>query len=69
MNNRYNQREVIMHDLGLLKDELTEKFLEMEKSPGADSNELEALDTYIDALDGALLELKLMNEIVNGLIM
>lgn len=69
MDNRYNQREVIMHDLGLLKDELTEKFLEMEKSHGADSNELEALDTYIDALDGALLELKLMNEIVNGLIM
>lgn len=67
--NRYNQREVIMHDLGLLKDELTEKFLEMEKSSDADSNELEALDTYIDALDGALLELKLMNEIVNGLIM
>lgn len=69
MNNRYNQREVIMHDLGLLKDELTEKFLEIEKSSDADSNELEALDTYIDALDGALLELKLMNGIVNGLIM
>lgn len=67
--NRYEQRMEIMHDLGLLKDELTEKFLEMEKSHDADSNELEALDTYIDALDGALLELKLMNEIVNGLIM
>ena len=69
MNNRYYQREVIMHDLGILKDVITEKSLEIEKSPDADSNELEALDTYIDALDGALIELKLMNEIVDGLIM
>ena len=68
--NRYETREQLMHDLGLLKDELTEKYLVLECASEGDEHEddLACLDKYIDTLDAAIEELNLMNEIVRGLI-
>lgn len=68
--NRYEQRMAIMHDLGILKDELTEKYLTIESaSDGEYDQELIELDNHIDLLEAAIREIAIMNEVVDSLIL
>ena len=67
--NRYEQRMEIMHDLGILKDELTEKYLTIERAPEGDEQELIELDNHIDLLEAAIREIAIMNEVVDALIL
>ena len=69
--NRYEQRMKIMHDLGILKDELTEKYLTIESASEGDEydQELIELDNHIDLLEAAIREIAIMNEVVDALIL
>lgn len=67
--NRYEQRISIMHDLGILKDELTEKYLTIESASEGGDQELIKLDDNIDLLEAAIREIAIMNEVVDGLIL
>lgn len=69
--NRYEQRMEIMHDLGILKDELTEKYLTIESASEGDEydQELIELDNHIDLLEAAIREIAIMNEVVDALIL
>lgn len=69
--NRYEQRISIMHDLGILKDELTEKYLTIESASEGNEyyQELIKLDDNIDLLEAAIREIAIMNEVVDGLIL
>lgn len=69
--NRYEQRMEIMHDLGILKDELTEKYLTIESASEGDEydQELIELDNHINLLEAAIREIAIMNEVVDALIL
>lgn len=69
--NRYEQRMSIMHDLGILKDELTEKYLTIESASedGEYDQELIELDNHISLLEAAIREIAIMNEVVDSLIL
>ena len=69
--NRYEQRMTIMHDLGILKDELTEKYLTIECASEGDeyNQELIELDNHINLLEAAIREIAIMNEVVDSLIL
>lgn len=69
--NRYEQRLKIMHDLGILKDELTEKYLTIESASEGDEydQELIELDDHINLLEAAIREIAIMNEVVDALIL
>lgn len=69
--NRYEQRMSIMRDLGILKDELTEKYLTIESASEDDEydQELIELDNHIDLLEAAIREIAIMNEVVDALIL
>lgn len=69
--NRYEQRMEIMHDLGILKDELTEKYLTIESASEGDEydQELIELDNHIHLLEAAIREIAIMNEVVDALIL
>lgn len=69
--NRYEQRTAIMHDLGILKDELTEKYLTIESASEGDEydQELIELDNHINLLEAAIREIAIMNEVVDALIL
>lgn len=69
--NRYERRMEIMHDLGILKDELTEKYLTIESASEDDeyNQELIELDDHIDLLEAAIREIAIMNEVVDALIL
>lgn len=66
--NRYEQRKAIMHDLGILKDELIEKYITIERASEGDP-ELIELDNHIDLLEAAIREIAIMNEVVDSLIL
>lgn len=61
----------IMHDLGILKDELTEKYLTIESASEGDEydQELIELDDHINLLEAAIREIAIMNEVVDALIL
>lgn len=61
----------IMHDLGILKDELTEKYLTIESASEGDEydQELIELDNHINLLEAAIREIAIMNEVVDSLIL
>lgn len=61
----------IMHDLGILKDELTEKYLTIESASEGDEydQELIELDDHIHLLEAAIREIAIMNEVVDALIL
>ena len=69
--NRYEKRMEIMHDLGILKDELTEKYLTIESASEGDEydQELIELDNHIHLLEAAIREIAIMNEVVDALIL
>lgn len=69
--NRYEQRMEIMHDLGILKDELTEKYLTIESASEGDEydQELIELDNHINLLEAAIREISIMNGVVDALIL
>lgn len=69
--NRYERRMEIMHDLGILKDELTEKYLTIESASEGDEydQELIELDNHIHLLEAAIREIAIMNEVVDALIL
>ena len=69
--NRYEQRMEIMHDLGILKDELTEKYLTIESASEGDEydQELIELDNHIHLLEATIREIAIMNEVVDALIL
>lgn len=69
--NRYEKRMEIMHDLGILKDELTEKYLTIESASEGDEydQELIELDNHINLLEAAIREIAIMNEVVDALIL
>lgn len=69
--NRYESRMEIMHDLGILKDELTEKYLTIESASEGDEydQELIELDNHINLLEAAIREISIMNEVVDALIL
>lgn len=69
--NRYERRMKIMHDLGILKDELTEKYLTIESASEGDEydQELIELDGNIALLEAAIREIDIMNEVVDALIL
>lgn len=69
--NRYEQRLKIMHDLGILKDELTEKYLTIESASEGDEydQELIELDDHINLLEAAIREIAIMNDVVDALIL
>lgn len=69
--NRYEQRMEIMHDLGILKDELTEKYLTIESASEGDEydQELLELDNHINLLEAAIREISIMNGVVDALIL
>lgn len=69
--NRYEQRLKIMHDLGILKDELTEKYLTIESASEGDEydQELIELDDHINLLEATIREIAIMNEVVDALIL
>lgn len=69
--NRYEQRMAIMHGLGILKDELTEKYLTIESASEGNEyyQELIELDNHIDLLEAAIREISIMNEVVDALIL
>lgn len=69
--NRYERRMEIMHDLGILKDELTEKYLTIESASEGDEydQELIELDDHIHLLEAAIREIAIMNEVVDALIL
>ena len=69
--NRYEQRIEIMHDLGILKDELTEKYLTIVSASEGDEykQELIELDNHINLLEAAIREIAIMNEVVDALIL
>lgn len=69
--NRYERRMEIMHDLGILKDELTEKYLTIESASEGDEydQELIELDNHINLLEAAIREISIMNEVVDALIL
>lgn len=69
--NRYERRIEIMHDLGILKDELTEKYLTIESASecGEYDQELIELDNHINLLEAAIREIAIMNEVVDALIL
>lgn len=69
--NRYERRMEIMHDLGILKDELTEKYLTIESASEGDEydQELIEIDNHIDLLEAAIREIAIMNEVVDALIL
>lgn len=67
--NRYEQRMEIMHDLGILKDELIEKYITIERASEGGDPELIELDNHIDLLDAAIREIAIMNEVVDALIL
>ena len=69
--NRYERRMKIMHDLGILKDELTEKYLTIESASEDDEyyQELIELDKHINLLEAAIREIAIMNEVVDSLIL
>lgn len=69
--NRYERRMEIMHDLGILKDELTEKYLTIESASEGDEydQELIELDNHINLLEAAIREIAIMNEVVDALIL
>ena len=61
----------IIHDLGILRDELTEKYLTIE-SASEDveyAQELIELDNHINLLEAAIREIAIMNEVVDALIL
>lgn len=69
--NRYERRMKIMHDLGILKDELTEKYITIESASEGDEydQELIELDNHISLLEAAIREIAIMNEVVDDLIL
>lgn len=69
--NRYEQRMSIMRDLGILKDELIEKYLTIESASEGNkyNQELIELDNHIDLLEAAIREIAIMNEVVDALIL
>lgn len=69
--NRYEKRMEIMHDLGILKDELTEKYLTIVSASEGDEydQELIELDNHIHLLEAAIREIAIMNEVVDALIL
>ena len=69
--NRYERRMEIMHDLGILKDELTEKYLTIESASEGNEyyQELIELDNHINLLEAAIREIAIMNEVVDALIL